>query len=136
MQSRHPDDPPVLTIEEMAAHHGVTVEQYRAIRHPFEIEAERRNAEIRAYNEAAAARRANVQGRKDEIAAQRAQGPTAVIRGLQPAASHLFTQYTRAAQLSAIIASVAAETGARFTSAAEHSLVDDSILGVRVTRVR
>ncbi len=136
MPERHPADPPVLTVEEMAAHHGVTVEQYRAIRHPFEVEAERRNAEIRAANEAAAARRANAQGRKNEIAAQRAQGPTAVLRGLQPDASHLFTQYTRAAQMSALLASVAAETGARFTSAVERSLVDDSITGVRVTRVR
>lgn len=121
-----PDNgPPPLTDEERAAFVGMSVEEFRAITHPFFDESQRNREE----NAKLAAERAA----RGEAAAAR---PTATLRRLAQGpqgVSHLFPQYKRPAQLSAILQAVGDETGARFSSARELDLVDGECAGVRVT---
>lgn len=117
--------PPPLTEQEQADAHGMSVEEFRAIEHPF-FEESRRN---RAEN---AKRAAELAARGEAVAAR----PTATLRRLAQGpqgGSHLFTQYTRPAQLSAILQAVSDDTGVRLSSARELSLVDGTCIGVRVT---
>ncbi len=110
---------PLPTEAERAAMCGLTLEAFRALKHPFQIENDRLRAERLAREADAAA------------------APTTKLRAMVSAgivdASHLFTQYKRSAQMSPIIAAVSAETGARFSSKREHDLIDGSVVGVRVT---
>jgi hypothetical protein len=111
--------PPLPTEEERAALCGLTLEAFRALKHPFQIENDRLRAERLAREADAAA------------------APMTKLRALAAAgvvnASHMFTQYKRSAQLSALIAAVSDETGAVFSSKREHDLIDGSVVGVRVT---
>lgn len=69
--------------------------------------------------------------------AAQAAAPVAALRRLAIAptgTSQLFTQYKRSAQLSALIQIVRDETGATFSCKRECSLVDGSVIGIRVTR--
>lgn len=71
-------------------------------------------------------------------AAHRASGPTGRLRELALGAlgdSVLFTEYTRSSQLSALMGAMALEESVQFTSRVERSLVDGSIVGVRVMLV-
>lgn len=122
-----PDDAPILTEKERAAAMSppMTVEEFRAMRHPFQEAADARaaaNAEYRAKRAA-------------ELDAKRARSPTALCESLAPDASVLFAQYSMCSQISGILQTISRRSGIRFKSCVERSLVDDSVLGVRVTRV-
>ena len=110
----------MLTPEQME-HFGIkplTAEQL-ALKHPFQEENERRLAERLAK----------------EAKAQAA--PVGALRKLAIApigTSQMFAQYKRSSQLSALIQIVRDETGATFSCKREYSLVDGSVIGIRVTR--
>jgi hypothetical protein len=77
-------------------------------------------------------------GRKRAWENYRAAGVTGQLRDLSMNSigdSVLFKGYTRSAQLSPMIAPVASDEGCQFRCNVERSLVDGSIIGVRVTLV-
>lgn len=79
-----------------------------------------------------------MKGRAKAWALHRASGPTNRLRTLTQGAagdSTLFTEYTRTGQLSALIAIISIDEGVQFTSRIERSLIDGSVIGVRVTLV-
>jgi hypothetical protein len=77
-------------------------------------------------------------GRAKAWKLHRETGVTGQLRDLAQGAlddSVLFLGYTRSAQLSSMIAPVAADEGVQFRCSLERSLVDGSVIGVRVTLV-
>lgn len=79
-----------------------------------------------------------MRGRARERDIRRTFGPTGRLRDLSQGAvgdSVLFTEYTRTAQLGPMLVNISIAEGCRFTSAVERSLIDGSIVGVRVTLV-
>lgn len=75
-------------------------------------------------------------GRKRAWQNYRATGVTGRLRSLSTCSvgdSVLFEGYTRSAQVSSMLAPVALEEGCQFKCKLEKSLVDGSIIGVRVT---
>jgi hypothetical protein len=75
-------------------------------------------------------------GRARAWGLRRAHGPTGRLRELAQGTvgdSILFTEYRRSSQLGALIAAVGLDEGAQFRCSLERSLVDDSVIGVRVT---
>ncbi len=107
---------PLPTEEERAAFCGMTLEAFRALRHPFAVENDRLREERLAREADASA------------------APMTKLRTLARTigASHTFKQYKRSSQMSAMIAAVSEETGATFTCKLERDLIDGSIAGVRV----
>ena len=78
------------------------------------------------------------QHRRKAWLTRRAQGPTGRLRVLayrDPGAQERFTAYVRPAQLSAIIAAVRVTTGAEFSCATEHSVIDGAPCAVIVTLI-
>jgi len=65
-----------------------------------------------------------------------ANGPTAQLQALTVGQSKLFPQYRLPSQVSAILQWLRVRYQMRFKCAAEFSLVDDSYVGLRVTRVK
>lgn len=116
-----------ITDEQRAASCAIpmTVEEFRNCKHPFQEGAEATVAAQANYRAERVAR----------IAARRAASPTRILEDMPDDASHVFTQYRRTGQVSTAIRTVSERTGARFTSAMEYSLVDGSVIGVRVTRI-
>ncbi len=91
------------------------------------------------YDNAPTERARILRGRAKAWANHRANGPTGQLRALAMGAvdeSVLFTDYTRSAQLSAIVRLVAVEEGVQFRCSLERSLIDGSTIGVRVTLVK
>lgn len=83
-------------------------------------------------------RAAVVRGRAKAWEAHKAKGPVGRLRALASGAvgdSVLFTEYQRPAQLSATISHVSLYESAHFRCNRERSLVDGSVIGVRVTLV-
>lgn len=101
----------------------MTVEEFRNVKHSDYEASQARAAEN--------ARRALIDA---ERAAKRAASVVALLTALGAGESKLFDQYRRCSQLSSAIQTVRDRTGARFSSARAVSLVDGSVIGVRVTR--
>jgi hypothetical protein len=72
----------------------------------------------------------SVQAERD---ARRAASNPGILRALAVGASHLFTQYRMASQLSPAIAA-AKLAGGKYSCSRELSLIDGECVGVRVTR--
>lgn len=78
-------------------------------------------------------------GRRKAWAEHRATGALAQLRDLalgSVGASTLFPQYSRASQLSVLVAQISLEESVQLSCRLERSLVDGSVIGVRVTLVR
>lgn len=83
-------------------------------------------------------RQAIARGRSKAWAEHCANGPSGQLRTLAQGAvgdSILLRGYTASRQISALTASVSVAEGAQFSCALERSLVDASVIGVRVTLV-
>ena len=77
-------------------------------------------------------------GRKKAWIEYRANGPSGRLKELSQGSigdSHLFTDYKRSSAMSPLIAPVSLSEGAQFSCKLERSLVDNAIVGVRVTLV-
>ncbi len=118
------DPAQLLTDKERAAFINMSVEEFRALKHPVVAEAEARQAANAKYRADRAA----------QLAEKALHSPTARIEALDIDASTLLVKYDRCAQVSSIIQTISRRSAKRFKSAVERSLVDDSVLGVRVTR--
>lgn len=92
----------------------------------------------REYDRCANEQEAIKKARARHRAHERAHGPTGQLRTLvetKLGESALLAGYTSTRQVSALVGSVSLAEGAKFSSRIERSLVDDSIVGVRVTLV-
>ncbi len=90
----------------------------------------------REYDRCANEQEAIKKARARHRAHERAKGPTGQLRALvetRVGESVLLLDYQSTRQLSAILGSVSLVEGVVFSSRVERSLVDDSIVGVRVT---
>ncbi len=84
-------------------------------------------------------RLAIAKGRAKAWAAYRASGPTGQLRELALGSiddSIVLTSYTQSSQLGPLLAAVSLSEGVQFRCKLERSLVDGSIIGVRVTLVK
>jgi hypothetical protein len=90
------------------------------------------------YDNAPTERARILRGRAKAWELHRANGPSGQLRTLSQGAvgdSILLKGYTRSSQISALTAAVSVDEGVQFSCALERSLIDGSIVGVRVTLV-
>lgn len=83
-------------------------------------------------------RAAVARGRAKAWAEHRANGPTGKLRELSCGSvgnTALLEGYTRTDKVSSLIAAVSLSEGVQFSSKVERSLIDGSVIGVRVTLV-
>jgi hypothetical protein len=90
------------------------------------------------YDNAPTERARILRGRAKAWELHRANGPSGQLKTLSQGAvgdSILLKGYTRSGQVSSLTAAVSAEEGCQFRCSLERSLVDGSVIGVRVTLV-